>query len=477
MLDESTRSAVLRLQAEGHGTRTIARALGISRGAVKEVMSDGKAQVPALEREEKAEPYRERILGLYTNCKGNLVRVHEELVAEGAKLSYPALTSYCRRHGIGHEPERPSGRYEFEPGEEMQHDTSPHDVELGGKKRRVQTASVVLCHSRMIFLQMYPRFTRFECKVFLTDALCYFGGACARCMIDNTHVIVLHGTGRDMVAVPEMVAFAERFGTEFQAHAVGDANRSARVERPFDHIENNFLAGRTFTDWDDLNRRAIEWSDKVNATHRRHLHASPRELFVAERARMKPLPVFVPEVYALHHRIVDTEGYVNVQRSRYSVPWQLLGRQLEVRESKDRIDVFDGPRLVASHKKLRDSLDTRVTNPEHRPPRSEGVFARRSPSVEEQRLCAWMVEMAAYVALLKKRDRGTARELRWLVRMMEDYPEEALRAALVEATRYGMVDLDRLDRMVLRRVEHDFFKSDHDAGGPAESAKKDKGRP
>jgi hypothetical protein len=29
----------------------------------------------------------------------------------------------------------------------------------------------------------------------------------ARVMIDNTHVVVLHGTGRDMILVPEMAAF------------------------------------------------------------------------------------------------------------------------------------------------------------------------------------------------------------------------------------------------------------------------------
>ena len=107
----------------------------------------------------------------------------------------------------------------------MQHDTSPHAAEIGGKRRRVQTASLALCASRMLFMQMYPRFTRFECKVFLTDALVYFDGACGRCMIDNTHVVVLHGTGRDMVPVPEMAAFAERFGFEFRTHEVGDANR------------------------------------------------------------------------------------------------------------------------------------------------------------------------------------------------------------------------------------------------------------
>jgi hypothetical protein len=77
-------------------------------------------------------------------CKGNLVRVHEELVAGGAVLSYPALTAFCRRQGIGQSPIVPAGQYHFEPGEEMQHDTSPHEVQVDGKKRKVQTASGVL---------------------------------------------------------------------------------------------------------------------------------------------------------------------------------------------------------------------------------------------------------------------------------------------------------------------------------------------
>jgi len=72
------------------------------------------------------------------------VRVHEELVAAGAQLSYPALTAFCRRHGIGQTAPQAVGAYQFEPGEEMQHDTSPHQLELAGGKRKVQTASAVL---------------------------------------------------------------------------------------------------------------------------------------------------------------------------------------------------------------------------------------------------------------------------------------------------------------------------------------------
>jgi len=150
----------------------------------------------------------------------------------------------ARTMGIGQPEKIPAGRYDFEPGQEMQHDTSPHEIALDGRARRVHTASLVLCYSRMLFFQFYPRFTRFECKVFLAEAFAFLGGAAAVCMIDNTHLVVLAGTGREMVPVPEMEAFAERYGFTLRAHERGDANRSARVERPFSFIEGNFLAGR-----------------------------------------------------------------------------------------------------------------------------------------------------------------------------------------------------------------------------------------
>ena len=462
MLDEATRSAILRLRTEGHGSRAIAEALGISRGAVKRVLRAKSATVPRLERAEKAQPLRDEILALYASCKGNLVRVHEELLSSGAALSYPALTAFCRRHGIGYEAPLPAGRYDFAPGQEMQHDTSPHQAEIADRCTPIQTASMALCFSRMLFFQCYPHFRRFECKVFLTEAASYFEGVCGTCMIDNTHLVVLAGSGRRMVPVPEMVAFGDRFGFAFVAHAIGDANRSARVERPFHYIENNFLAGRRFASFDDLNAQARAWCDKVNATPKRQLHASPRELFAVERTRMKPLPLHVPEVYELHHRVVDTEGYVHVRRNRYSAPWALLGRDVEVRESKDRIEIFDGPRRVADHKRVMESVDARVTVAEHRPPRNEGPCARRSESAEEKRLVERMPESAAYIARLRKRGRGSTRDLRWLLRMIDDYPESAMRGAMRDACHYGMTDLDRLERMVLRRIARDFFPRDDD---------------
>jgi hypothetical protein len=416
---------------------------------------------PPIIRPEKAEPYRQEILQLYASCKGNLVRVHEELSATGADVSYPALTAFCRRHGIGQKPIVPAGQYQFEPGQECQTDTSLHKVTMAGQLRKVQTASAVLCYSHMLFFQFYPTFQRFDCKVFLTEALKYYGGSCKRMVIDNTHVIVLHGTGRDMVPVPEMAAFGERYGFEFQAHRIGNANRSGRVERPFSYIENNFLAGREFADWNDLNQRARAWCDEVNGTYKKHLRAIPRELFALERPYLKPLPIWVPEVYRLHHRIVDVEGYVSVQSNRYSVPAAWIGHQVEVRETKDRIEIQYGIRQSVCHDRVIDSVGKRITLSEHRPPRGQGI-KRTDPRPEEKTLGEMVPEVSDYVTALKKHGRKyITLALRQLLRMVREYPREPFLSAVTEAAHYGLYDLDRLERMILHRVASDYFQLDN----------------
>ena len=459
MLDERTRIAVLELGNKQLGSRRIARALGISRSAVRDILHSGESQLPDIERQEKAEPYREEIMALYPRCKGNLVRVHEELLAKGASLSYQALTGFCRRHDIGQKPQLPAGRYTFAPGEEMQHDTSPHHAVIGGKLRAIQTASLLLCHSRMQFIQCYPCFTRFECKIFLTDAISYFDGACGRCMIDNTHIIVLKGSGKDMVPAPEMAAFATRFGFRFEAHEIGDANRSARVEGPFNYIDKNFLAGREFADWESINAEAIAWCDKVNEKYSRKLRASRRQLFAEELHALKPLPDHVPDVYALHHRIVDAEGYVSVRSNRYSVPYKLrlIGRQVEARESKNYVEIYDGIRQVARHRRLVDALDARVTDPEHRPPRGEGR-PKKGPPPEQSELLIAEPALDSYIQALKSRAHGRGtRALQRLLRMLRDYPRAPLLEAVRSAEQFGLYDLDRLERMILRQIANDYF--------------------
>jgi hypothetical protein len=287
-------------------------------------------------------------------------------------------------------------------------------------------------------------------------------------MIDNTHVVVLRGTGRTMIPVPEMAAFAERFGFDFVAHEIGDANRSARVERPFSFIEGNFLAGRTFRSWEDLNQQARQWCDKVNATYKKHLRAVPRELFAVERLHLKPLPAWIPEVYRLHQRLVDIEGYVALHTNRYSVPLDWIGRRVEVRETPDKIEIQLDARRLVTHRRIAEAEHQRVMLAEHRPPRGQGIV-RPDPHPEEKAILATVPEIADYLTALKQRTRKVLTlALRQLLRLVREYPRQPLLSAVQEAARYGLYDLDRLERMILRRVAREYFLLKDGTGGENE---------
>jgi hypothetical protein len=62
----------------------------------------------------------------------------------------------------------------------------------------------------------------------------------------------------------------------------------------------------------------------------------------------------------------------------------------------------------------------------------------------------------------------TGLALQQLLRMVREYPPTPLLAAVEEAAHYGLYDLDRLERMILRRVARDYFLLDESKGNPDE---------
>ena len=259
--------------------------------------------------------------------------------------------------------------------------------------------------------------------------------------------------------MPEMAAFAERFGFRFVAHEIGDANRSARVERPFHFIENNFLAGRTFTSWEDLNSRRASGAIASTRTYKKHIRAVPRELFAVERLHLKPLPAWIPEVYRLHQRMVDIEGYVALHTNRYSVPVALIGRRVEVRETKDKIEIQLDARHIVTHRRIADAEDQRVTLPNTGRHAAEGAAARSASGrtnhphrrAGARRLCGG--PEAAQPQGDRACPAATAAAACASIRASPCW------APCGEAAQYGLYDLDRVERMILRRVHATTFCS------------------
>jgi transposase len=392
-------------------------------------------------------------------CNGNAVRVQEELKAlYHTDIPYSSLTRVIREMALREkERSKRSGEYEFGPGEEMQHDSSPHQVNIDGKRIDAQCAGLILAYSWKIYIQYYPKFTRFEAKVFLDGGFRYFDGVCPVCVIDNTSVILAGGAGKNAVISPEMKAFGDYHGVAFDAHEINHADRKGRIERTFRYVEGNFLAGRKFSNWADLNKKALLWCENIaNEKPKRSLNGmTPEMVYLMEKRHLKKLPVYLPPVYETRHCIVDMSGYVTVDTNRYSVPERLVGRTVEVHKGWAFIRVYYKRKQVALHSRLIDKRNARVKAPGHHPPLS----ARKSvPLKEVVALTGQSVILDRYVDAMKKHVRGRgARKFKQLLDLKRTYPLKAFEKAVQTALHYGLFDLNRLERMILSNVAGDFF--------------------
>jgi len=397
----------------------------------------------------------EYLKSAFERAKGNVVRVGQLLAAEyDLNISYSTLTRWVREAGLRSPPVR-AGEYIFGPGEEMQHDTSPHRVNLGDKSVTAQCAGLVLAYSRRLFVQYYPRYTRFEAKQYLLEAARFMEGVCPVCIIDNTSVMLAAGAGENALIAPEMAAFARTLGFEFRAHRVGHADRKGRIERNFFFVETNFLPGRSFTDFDDLNRQALIWCQQVaNANPKRALGMSPEAAYLIERPYLQALPCALPPIYEVFDRVVDLSGYASLESNRYSVPEPLVGQRVTLYKYPAQVQIHHRGIAVATHARLIGQRDARSTDPtHHRIP----IQANRTPQIEAQLLRA-SPQIEAYARALKQRGRGRGvRALQRLLELQRTYPKEPFLAAVRQAAHFGLYDLGRLEKLILQQVAGEFF--------------------
>ncbi len=461
MLDRDTRAAILRLRAQGHSIDKITHDLGVGRTTVRRVIHSGQSDVPAFTRARALDTALDHVRALYAECRGNILRVQEELKKRhNVTAAYSSLTRFCRQQNISHAQPLASARILTGPGDEMQHDTSLYTLSLGGQKVRRHCASLVLGYSRRLFIRFYPRFDRFACKLFLTDAFKFMGGASRTCVIDNSSVILACGAGSTAQVSADMEAFEKRFGFRFLAHELGHPDRKGKVERPFHYIEHNFLVGRSFKDDPDLNHQALQWiNEKANIRRLRELGASPQELFAAEHPHLAALPLHIPDVYKIHQRDVDAYGYVHLDTRRYSTPPGWVNKSLSVRETEDTVILLDGSREFARHPKLTDPQGPfESTLPGHirRAHRRDNAL----PSAEETALKALGPQPRSYLEGLKAARPG--RTYRWslkmLHRLLTHYPAQNLAAALAKALEHHLWDVRRIEGILLQHMAHDRFQ-------------------
>jgi len=397
MIEAHKRKAIFLLHSEGMDARDIARQLKVDRKTVQAIIGQ-KGEMPDGVRRDKIRIDPELLEKLYKECEGYAQRVHEKLVEEeGLQVTYPTLTRLLRELGISKPPKTRCDEVPDEPGE-MQHDTSPYDVKIAEKLTRVIASLLYLRYSKRRYLKFYRAFNRFKMKCFLHEALTFWGYAAGTCIIDNTNLARLRGTGKNAVMVPEMEMFAKQYGFEFLCHEKGHANRKAGEEKGLHTVETNFLPGRRFESFEDMNEQAFQWATvRMYTKPLGKTKVIPAEAFECERAELVKLPPHLPEPYLVHGRGTDQYGYAAFAGNYYWVPGT---RRDEVRviEYSDRLEIYLRRQRLAEYRLPPDGVKNEKFSPEGMPKPRYNPKSRTKPTrQEEERLRAMGEAVSAYL--------------------------------------------------------------------------------
>lgn len=449
MIDAEMRNAVVKLHEEGMPLREISRRLKISRNTIRRIVRR-QGMMPETVRKDKVRIDPDLLRRLHGECDGWIQRVHEKLVEEEhIPVAYSTLTRIIRELGLGQRQPARCGRVPDEPGAEMQHDTTVYRVKLGGQRTKVIASLLYLRYSKRRYLKFYRVFNRFAMKCFLHEALMHWGCAARQCIIDNTNLARLRGTGREAVIVPEMRCLAERYGFEFLCHEIRHSNRKAGEERSFWTVETNFLPGRRFESLEDLNRQAYQWAT-VRMEHRAASKTGviPAKAFEHERGYLTKLAPHLPAPYCEHQRQTDSYGYISFDGNYYWVPGSKR-ENMKVLQFADRLKIYQRCTCVAEYALAPDGVKNERYSPPGQPkPRHLPKNRKRGSQQEEKRLRGMGPDVAAYVDyVLQTPGIQRHRFLRELLSLSLQVTQGVFVETLQRALRYRVLHMETLQRI------------------------------
>jgi len=201
----------------------------------------------------------------------------------------------------------------------------------------------------------------------------YFGGHTKEHLYDRPRTVCRPTGDGGIVWNATFEAFARYWGFDPRLCRPYRAQTKGKVESGVKYFKRNFLPGREFVDDQHLGEDVLGWMTTI-ADQRIHgtTHQRPIDRFAEERDHLLPTaqqPAFRLE--ATYLRVVAEDFLVSLDTNRYSVPFRLIGRTVEVQRREGRVVIRYQGQLVADHAELPGHHQVRLL-PEHGP----GAVAR-----------------------------------------------------------------------------------------------------
>jgi len=233
------------------------------------------------------------------------------------------------------------------------------------------------------------------------NAYGFYGGVAATTVPDNLKSGVTKACWYDPEINPSYLDLARTFDTVVLPTRAGHPRDKAAVESGVLIAERWVLAplrNRRFFGLGELNAAIRENVGEVNDREFRGQPTSRRALFEElERAALRPLPTTRYEFAEFKKATANIDYHVAYDTRFYSVPYRLVRQPVEIRATATTVEVLHKHRRVAGH--IREYGRKRyITDPAHRPA-SHREYLEWTPS----RLIRWGQSIAPEVgAMIEK---------------------------------------------------------------------------
>ncbi|MCP4911500.1 MAG: helix-turn-helix domain-containing protein [Oligoflexia bacterium] len=460
MIEADMRKAIYSLHEAGISERHISRQLGVSRNTVK-VIIDQRGRMPEIKRDDTVKIDPDLLRSLYLECGGRIQRIYEKLTEEeGIKIGYSTLTRRIRELELGQPRNERCDSVPDEPGVEMQHDTTRYKLKIGDKRLWIVASILYYRYSKIRYMKFYRAFNRFNMKCFFHEALTHWGYASGQCIIDNTNLARLRGTGKNAVIVPEMEQFAKQYGFRFLCHEVNHANRKAGNERSFYTVETNFFPGRRFESLEDLNAQAFQWAT-VRMPNRAVAKTGliPAKAFEHEKSYLVKLPPFVSPPYLQHKRGIDQYGYIPFDANYYWIPGTKR-HDVVVLQYCNCIKIYHNRELLTEYQLPPDGIKNKTFSPKGQTiPRHKPKDRKRSTEQEEKKLRAVSEQVDAYLNFaLKPKGIQKHRFIRELFALYRKLAPSIFIKTIKRALKYRITDMKTVERIAFLQLKDSDYE-------------------
>jgi transposase len=259
-------------------------------------------------------------------------------------------------------------RFETGPGEQAQCDWGQITAPLGGVRTKIHVFVMTLGYSRRGFGMGFLRERMPDLLAAHEAAFAHFGGRCEFLLYDRMRTVVL-GTSEGRPRLnPTFAAFAAHWGFTPRLCQPYRAQTKGKVESGVKYVKRNFVPGRSFADLEDFNAQLAAWQGDV-ADVRIHgtTHQQPIERFAEEARALVPTasqPSFLAAM--VRERIVADDWLVSIDGNRYSVPFALIGKTVQVVRQGGSWVIRHRGAVVAEHPVLAGRAQLNV-QPQHGP--------------------------------------------------------------------------------------------------------------